>query len=64
MNFFWNVQNEYSLGVTTVPGVESFLDSFTMLLEMMLDQWFFKVAASAAAFLVWAAGLAEDSPEV
>jgi len=31
---------------------------------MMLDQWFFKVAASAAAFLVWAAGLAEDSPEV
>tara|TARA_Y100000994_G_scaffold248478_2_gene256379 strand:- start:1341 stop:1484 length:144 start_codon:yes stop_codon:yes gene_type:complete len=31
---------------------------------MMLDQRFFKVAASAAAFLVWAAGLAEDSSEV
>ena len=30
----------------------------------MLDQRFFKVAASAAAFLVWAAGLAEYSSEV
>ena len=56
--------SQVTVGGNDVPSVESLFDSFTLLSSEEAGPVVFKVAASAAAFLVWAAGTAEDSSEV